>query len=154
MAASKLVLALLLVAVAQCGTLTKDAWDAEKASLISEESEFVKANQELKPAFQYLMDVWGAGAKYECAIEGKNAPECKALKDTVRYWAKLINGGTPSAGDTSTLLDESDSMLEDANVGVALNEALMAAIKKKQGAAAQPLLDLFNKFEKDSGISM
>jgi len=154
MAASKFVLALLLVTVAQCGNvLDKGLYDAKKAQIEDEEAAFVKAHKELKPAFEYLEDVFAAGAKYECAIEGDEAAECIAFKDMVKLWAKIINAVTPSADETSKALEESDSMLQDAKEGVGLTHAVLAAIKKKQGDEAKPLLDLFKNMEKETGIS-
>jgi len=148
MSVSVLALSLLVVAGLQSvdgrrlerRSISKEKWDA----LYKENEAFVKAHKEFHNALQLIDDMWTAVAKYECIVDGKDAAECKEMKDLNKVWDEDIKGQEPSAAEISKVVDESDADKKDTQEALAIEKAMLAYIVKKEPDNSKALLDFFN----------
>ena len=156
MSVSVLVLSLLVVAGLQSvdgrrlerrSKVSVQNWDAVKGVLEKENEVFIAEHSgDLKDSLTLMRNVWAAMAKYNRAIG--NDASAQAIEDANTVINEEMAGKAASDAEVSKMLAESDAGVDDAAEAIAIMNALVHYVAKKEPKKG-PLLEA--QFKKEVG---
>ena len=153
MSVSVLVLSLLVVAGLQSvdgrrlerrSKVSVQNWDAVKGVLEKENEVFIAEHSgDLKDSLTLMRNVWAAMAKYNRAIG--NDASAQAIEDANTVINEEMAGKAASDAEVSKMLAESDAGVDDEAEAIAIMNALVHYVAKKEPKKGALLAAQFNK---------